>query len=106
MGWKHEKVIIDAIDRLASLGIYRMRVAIAGRSHGGVRWNEKFVKECPQFSFILNPWVARDPQSLDDPQFDVTRFNVAYWQRFDRSLLLNREVPSAIFNMLKDALLS
>jgi hypothetical protein len=86
MGWKDEKVIIDAIDRLASLGINRMRVAIAGRSHGGVRWNERFVKECPQFSFMLNPWVARDPQSLDDPQFDVTRFNVAYWQRFDRML--------------------
>jgi hypothetical protein len=86
MGWTDEQVSLEAVDRLAALGINRIRVAIAGRSHGGERWNEKYVKECDQFSFMLNPWVAKNPQSLDNPEFDVTRFNLAYWQRFDRLL--------------------
>ncbi|KAF0236723.1 MAG: hypothetical protein FD181_2493 [Prolixibacteraceae bacterium] len=100
MGWTDEQVSLQAIDRLASLGINRIRVAIAGRSHGGERWNEKYVKECAQFSFMLNPWVAKNPQSLDEPQFDVTRFNLEYWQRFDRMLSRAREkgiVVSVIF---------
>ena len=33
-----------------------------------------------------NPWVAKDPASLEKPGFDVTRFNVAYWQKWERLL--------------------
>lgn len=84
MGWKDEKIIRDAIDRLASLDINRIRVAISGRQDDGQRWFEPLVKESKDFTFLLNPWPAQQPESLDNPGFDVTRFNVPYWQKLDR----------------------
>jgi|WetSurSiteA1Bulk_404760.scaffolds.fasta_scaffold01098_1 hypothetical protein len=84
MGWKDDKIIHDAIDRLAFLGVNRIRVAINGRSEGGIRWYEPLVKESAEFTFLLNPWMAASPASLDNPDFDVTRFNVPYWQKLDR----------------------
>ncbi len=91
LGWKDEKIIEEAIDRLASLGINRMRVAINGRAHGGSRWNEQYVVESEKFTFKLNPWLAEKPDDLDEPKFDVTRFNVPHWQRLDRIVARARE---------------
>jgi hypothetical protein len=91
LGWKDESVIMNSIDRLASLGINRIRVAINGRSHGGSRWNEQYVVECPEFTFKLNPWEAKYPNELDTPHFDVSRFNVAHWQKMDRLIARARE---------------
>jgi hypothetical protein len=84
MGWKDESIIRGVIDRLSSKKVNRLRVAINGRSHGGSRWSEPNVVESEQFSFMLNPWIAERPQDLDDPGFDVKRFNVEYWQKLDR----------------------
>jgi len=84
MGWKDEVIIKNAIDRLASLDINRIRVAISGRQDDGQRWYEPMVKESKDFTFLLNPWVAKYPESLDTPEFNVTRFNTAYWQKLDR----------------------
>jgi hypothetical protein len=84
MGWKDDRIIFDALDRLGRLGINRIRVAINGRSEGGSRWHEPLVSESANFTFLLNPWQAANPLSLDTPHFDVTRFNVAYWQKLDR----------------------
>lgn len=84
LGWKDEAVIRKNLDRLSGLGVNRIRVAINGRAHGGSRWSEPTVVESPQFTFKLNPWVANDPESLDDPGFDVSRFNIPHWQRLDR----------------------
>ena len=100
MGWKDIRIIYEALDRLASLGVNRIRVAINGRSEGGSRWYEPLVTESPQFTFLLNPWVAGDPQSLDNPEFDVTRFNLPYWQKLDRLVHFAREknvIVSLIF---------
>jgi hypothetical protein len=91
MGWKEDVVIYQAINRFAALGVNRIRVAINGRSEGGSRWHEPLVKESADFTFLLNPWLAENPNSLDDPHFDVTRFNVAYWQKLDRLVLHARE---------------
>lgn len=84
MGWKDETIIRNAIDRFASLGVNRIRVAINGRQDDGKRWYEPMVKESEQFTFLLNPWPAQNPCSLDHPDFDVTRFNIPYWQKLDR----------------------
>ncbi len=100
LGWKDEKIIEQAIDRLARLRINRIRVAINGRAHGGSRWNENNVVESANFTFKLNPWVAKKPDDLDDPQFDVTRFNVAHWQKLDRLVRRAKEkdiIVSLIF---------
>lgn len=84
MGWKDEQIIRDAIDRFASLDINRIRVAISGRQDDGSRWYEPMVKESEKFTFKLNPWEASNPESLDHPDFDITRFNTSYWQKLDR----------------------
>ena len=84
MGWKDEKIIKEVIDRLATLKINRIRVAINGRQDDGKRWYEPMVKESSDFTFKLNPWIARYPDDLDNPDFDVTRFNIPYWQKLDR----------------------
>ena len=91
MGWRDEQTIRESIDRLAQLKINRLRVVINGRQDDGTRWAEPMVKESPNFTFKLNPWVARDPTSLDAPGFDVTRFNVPHWQRMDRMLAYARD---------------
>lgn len=84
LGWRDDQVIYSAIDRLAGYGINRIRIAINGRSHGGSRWYEPTVVECPEFTLMLNPWVAERPADLDSPGFDVTRFEVSHWQKLDR----------------------
>ncbi|CAN5407244.1 DUF5605 domain-containing protein [soil metagenome] len=84
MGWKDENIIHNAIDRLASYKINRIRVAINGRQDHGNRWSEPLVQESENFTFKLVPWVAERPEDLDQPGFDVTRFNVAHWQKLDR----------------------
>lgn len=84
LGWKDERIIEQALDRLASLHINRIRVAINGRQDDGNRWAEPLVKESTHFTFKLSPWAAQRPDDLDNPGFDVTRFNVAHWQKLDR----------------------
>jgi len=84
LGWKDDKTIDQAIDRLAGHGINRIRVAINGRAHGGDRWSEPTVVESEKFTFKLNPWPAQRPEDLDNPGFDVTRMNVPHWQKLDR----------------------
>jgi hypothetical protein len=91
LGWKDEKIMLEAIERLANLGINRIRVAINGRAHGGSRWAENNVVESKNFTFKLNPWLAKKPDDLDNPEFDVTRFEVGHWQKLDRVMQKARE---------------
>jgi hypothetical protein len=99
-GWKSDEIISKSIDRLAALGVNRIRVAINGRAHGGDRWAEPTVVESSQFSFKLNPWLAKNPDDLDQPEFDTKRMNVDHWQKLDRILHRAREkniIVSIIF---------
>jgi hypothetical protein len=98
MGWDDE-TIRSNIDRLSELKVNRLRVAINGRVENGRAWYEN-VFPTHRFSFLLNPWVARRPSSVEKPGFDVTRFNVGYWQKIERMLRFARErdmVISIIF---------
>lgn len=100
LGWKDEQIIHDALDRLAKLRINRIRVAMNARQDDGKRWAEPLVKESAQFTFKLTPWVAQRPDDLDNPGFDVTRFNVAHWQKLDRLVQYARQkniIVSLIF---------
>lgn len=99
-GWKDQKIINQALERLASYEINRIRVAINGRSHGGDRWYEPNVVESEKFTLKLNPWLAKDPESLDEPGFDVSRMNIEHWVKLDSILLKARSlgiVVSLIF---------
>lgn len=88
MGWKEEHTIDFSIERLHRLKVNRMRVAIAGRE--GTFFGEP-VMNGPVWSVFLTPWHAEKTDDYTHPGFDYSRFNVSYWQRFDRMLKFARE---------------
>lgn len=98
-GWD-EGAIRKSIDRLHRLKVNRLRVALnSARVESGRAWFEN-VFPTDKFSFLLNPWVAARPESVGDPGFDVARFNVAFWQKYERLLAYAREkhiIISVIF---------
>jgi len=83
-GWDDE-TIRQSLDRLDQAKVTRVRAALSGRVKDGSAWFENVVPT-DKFSFLLNPWVAKNPASVEQPGFDVTRFNVAYWQKWERLL--------------------
>jgi len=83
-GWDDEN-IRQIIDRLDRLKVTRVRATLSGRVKDGRAWFEN-VFPAEKFSFLLNPWVAKNPASVEKPEFDATRFNLAYWQKWDRLL--------------------
>ncbi len=89
MGWDDEQICKN-IDRLHGLKVNRLRVAINGRVKDGRAWYEN-VFPTDRFTFLLNPWVAQRPDSVENPGFDVTRFNIPYWQKIERMLRYARE---------------
>jgi hypothetical protein len=95
-----DATIARSVDRLARLGVNRLRVAICGRTKDGTRWNEPLVRRTDRFQFKMEPWVAARPDSQEDPGFDVTRFNVAFFRKAERLLRRARErdvIVSVIF---------
>jgi len=97
-GWDVE-TIAQIIERLDRLKVTRVRAALNGRVKDGRAWFEN-VFPTDKFSFLLNPWVAKDPASVEKPEFDVTRFNTAHWQKFERLLGKARDkdmIVSVIF---------
>jgi Protein of unknown function (DUF4038)/Domain of unknown function (DUF5060)/Putative collagen-binding domain of a collagenase len=84
MGWKDEKVIQGSIDRLHRLKINRMRVLLGGGRSTSF-WGEPIIPN-EQFQPYLNPWPAERPNDISNPGFDYARFNLPYWQKFERML--------------------
>ncbi len=94
MGWDDETIRTN-IDRLSRLKVNRLRVAINGRVKNGRAWYEN-VFPTEKFTFLLNPWFAKRPDSVEKPGFDVTRFNVGYWRKIERMLRHAREKDMVI----------
>jgi hypothetical protein len=97
MGWDSEQVICDCIDRLQMLAVNRIRVLLDGRTDHF--WTEP-IRPGNGFRAYLNPWKADQPDNIEAPQFDYTRFNCPYWQKFERMLRYAREkemIVSVIF---------
>ena len=93
-GWDDASIqqILARYDRLK---VTRVRAALSGRVQDGHAWFEN-VLPSGQFSFLLNPWEASNPASVENPGFDVTRFNVDYWQKWERILRCAREKDMAV----------
>lgn len=94
LGWDDQN-IRTSIDRLHKLKVNRLRTAIHGRVKNGRAWFEN-VFPTDEFRFILNPWVAQRPESVEDPGFDVTRFNLPHWCKIERMLRHAGEKDMAI----------
>jgi hypothetical protein len=88
MGWRDERFIRNSIQRLHDLKINRMRVLLSG---GTFTMYGEPAMTGDNFTLFLRPWIARDPQSLDHPGIDYTRFDIPYWQKFERMLRFARE---------------
>jgi len=88
MGFKEEHIIHYTIERLIKMKINRMRVLVAGAAD--IFWGEP-VMTGENFSMALRPWVAADPESFSTPGIDYTRFNVPYWQKWERMLRFSRD---------------
>jgi len=99
LGWDNE-TIARSVERLAKLGVNRIRVALAGRTKDGTRWNEPLVLRTEKFAFKMEPWVAARPDDLENPGYDVSRFNLEHYRKTERMLTRCREldiVVSVIF---------
>jgi hypothetical protein len=82
-----EEKMRDALERLAGFGINRIRVSLCpSRQKDGGRWYEPQVGQREDFSYLYSPWLCRQPDSQEDPQPDTTRFDVGYWQKYERLL--------------------
>ncbi len=84
MGWQSDEEIRGIIDRLGAFKINRLRVLLYGRNEDRP-WGQP-VKSTDRFKLYLNPWVAQRPDDVKNPGFDLRRFNVAHWQRYERML--------------------
>ncbi|UCG49979.1 MAG: DUF4038 domain-containing protein [Phycisphaerales bacterium] len=94
LGWD-DATIRTNIDRLHKLKVNRLRTAICGRVKNGRAWFEN-VFPTDKFKFTLNPWEAQRPDSVENPGFDVTRFNIEHWRKIERMLRHARDRDMAI----------
>jgi hypothetical protein len=98
-GWRDDRVIDYSIERLHRMKINRIRVLLAGAAN--YYWGEP-VLNGDNFSMMLRPWVAKDPKSFDHPGIDYTRFDIPYWQKWERMLRFARDrdvIISAIIDI-------
>jgi Domain of unknown function (DUF5060) len=98
-GWRDERTIEYSIERLVRLKVNRIRVLLAGAAN--MFWGEP-VMTGDNFTMMLRPWVAADPGSFDRPGIDYTRFDVVYWQKWERMLRFARDrdvIVSAILDI-------
>lgn len=88
MGWDDETIRRN-IDRLHRLKINRLRVLVYGRNNPRP-WRQPVVPT-EKFKLHLNPWLAQRPDNIKDPGFDLSRFNLDHWRKYERLLRYARE---------------
>ena len=98
MGWQDDAQIRSIIDRLSRLKVNRLRVLVYGRNNDRP-WGQP-VKTTDDFKLYLNPWPAKRPHNVKNPGFDLGRFDVGHWRKYERLLRYAREkdvIVSVIF---------
>jgi len=89
VGFRDDHTIQYSLDRLHRLKVNRLRVTISGRE-ASTLFGEP-VMYGAAWTALIAAWPA---QSADDPLhpgFDYNRFNLPYWQKFDRMLMYARD---------------
>ncbi|MBC7529174.1 MAG: DUF5060 domain-containing protein, partial [Chthonomonadaceae bacterium] len=85
VGWESE-IITEILDRFERLGINRIRASLSGiHVENSEAWKEP-VYPSDKFSFLFHPWVMTGDDPLANPGYDVTRFNLEHWRKFERLL--------------------
>jgi Protein of unknown function (DUF4038)/Domain of unknown function (DUF5060)/Putative collagen-binding domain of a collagenase len=88
MGWRDERTIQYSVERLHRLQVNRIRVAVAGRTN--TFYGEPAMIG-PSWTVFLTPWPAEKTDDFSHPGFDYSRFNVSYWQKYERMLKFARD---------------
>jgi len=87
-GWREERIIRFSIDRLHRLKVNRIRVTVAGRSN---RFYGEPVMIGDNYTNLPTPWPAERPDDFTHPGFDYKRFDIPFWQKFERMLRYARD---------------
>jgi uncharacterized protein DUF4038/uncharacterized protein DUF5060/collagenase-like protein with putative collagen-binding domain len=88
MGWRDERTIQYSVERLHRLQVNRIRVAVAGRTN---TFYGEPVMIGPSWTLFLTPWPAEKTDDFSHPGFDYSRFDVSYWQKYERMLKFARD---------------
>jgi hypothetical protein len=88
VGWRDERIIQYSLERLHQLKVNRLRVLLSGTAN--MFWGEA-VMTGENFTMFLRPWLAKAPESFEHPGVDYTRFNIPYWQKWERMLRFARD---------------
>jgi hypothetical protein len=89
VGWRDDHVIQYSVERLHRLKVNRLRVTIAGREAMAL-FGEP-VMTGPNWTVFVAAWPAQNAEDPFHPGFDYSRFNLSYWQKFDRMLKFARD---------------
>ena len=98
MGFREDRVIDYSIERLHQLKVNRLRVLLDGSADE--YWGEPVIQGA-NFTMLLRPWIAERPASFESPGDDFTRFNIPYWQKWERMLRFARE-RDVIISVVQD----
>jgi hypothetical protein len=131
MGWRDDQVIQSSIERLHRLKISRIRVTIAGRTNvffgepvmAGPNWTpfvtpwrtgrgQRILHIIGRVGQRFGLGLGRDlfdalasfgflADDIYHPGFDYRRFQVSYWQKFERALRFARD-RDVIFSLVLD----
>ena len=89
VGWLDERTIQYSVDRLHRLKVNRMRVTIAGRE--AITFFGEPVMTGDNWTAMIAAWPAQNANDPFHPGFDYSRFNLPYWQKFERMLAFARD---------------
>ena len=89
VGWRDDRVIQYSLERLHRLKVNRLRVTIAGRE--AVTMFGEPVMTGPNWTVFIAAWPAQNAEDPFHPGFDYSRFNLPYWQKFERMLQFARD---------------
>ena len=89
VGWRDERIIQYSVDRLHRLKINRMRVTIAGREAMTFFGEPLMIGQ--SWTPLIAAWPAQNADDPFHPGFDYSRFNLPYWQKFERMLAFARD---------------
>jgi Protein of unknown function (DUF4038)/Domain of unknown function (DUF5060)/Putative collagen-binding domain of a collagenase len=89
VGWRDDRVIQYTVGRLHRLKVNRLRVTIAGRE--AMTFFGEPLMIGPSWTPLIAAWPAQNAEDPFHPGFDYSRFNLPYWQKFDRMLQYARD---------------